>query len=94
MENIKTLEDLRIFLQEEFRNKFEDKLKVGKSEEDYLNVIKYMNSIIDRYDLSSEQKDYVKPFGINLEEASHIKTIVNTKSAQNILIKLKYKLNK
>lgn len=94
MENIKTLEDLRIFLQEEFKNKFEDKLKVAKRREEYLDVIKYMDSIIDKYDLSSEQKDYVKPFGINLEEASHIKTIINTKEAQDILIKLKSKLNK
>ncbi len=93
MENIKTLEDLRIFLEKEFDEKFKLKFKNAQDKDEYLEIFKHFYNFTDNYELSSEELDYVMPVKITMEEQSHNQTFINGQTAQNILLKLKAKNN-
>lgn len=72
--DIDTLEDLRLFYLQES--------KKIKSYDD-----KYLDSILENFELSSEEKIYITQFIFSMEEQSNKRTLINSKEAQKILLK-------
>ena len=78
--NLKTLEDLRLFLEAEAQ-KCNDERHLQES-------IKRLDEIINQFDLSDDAKAYVTK-NLLSEEQSNIKTIINSTKAKEILLKRK-----
>jgi len=84
MQQLKTLEDLRLYLEKKYQ---ENESKFNKSQP--LEIINYLNIFTNDYDLTSEEYDYVMPYGIDLQEQTNQKTLINSKKALEILLKRK-----
>lgn len=72
--DVNTLEDLRLFYLQES--------KKIKSYDD-----KYLDSILENFELSSGEKIYITQFIFSMEEQSNKRTLINSKEAQKILLK-------
>lgn len=80
IDNLKTLEDLRLFLEAEAR-KYKDERHLQETE-------KRLDGIINQFDLPDDEKIYVTK-NLLSEEQSNIKTIINSTKAKEILLKRK-----
>lgn len=84
MQQLKTLEDLRLYLEKKYQ---ENESKFDKSQP--LEIISYFDTFTKDYDLTREEYDYVMPYGIDLLEQTNQKTLINSKKALEILLKRK-----
>lgn len=85
MNDIKTLEDLRIFLSD----KFVDKNIENLTRKDILEITKKAQDIAFQYDLSADEMEYVLPIQVSNESQSNRKTLINTSKAQQIILRRK-----
>ncbi len=76
-----TLEDLKLYL--------ESKYKVEWKNLDTFEVIKKSEQVTNQYDLTYDESEYVTPIKSMNEDQSNSKTLINSKKAQEILIKRK-----
>lgn len=81
IDDVNTLEDLRLFYLQESR-KF---IQCDESQ------IKYLDSILENFELSSEERIYITQCIFSMEEQSNKRTLINSKKAQEILLKKKNK---
>lgn len=79
--NMNTLEDLKLYL--------ESKYKVEWKNLDTFEVIKKSEQVTNQYDLTYDESEYVTPIKSMNEDQSNSKTLINSKKAQEILIKRK-----
>ena len=81
MNNLTTLEDLNKFLSNKLETEFKDfNLK---------QQIQEINAILTKYNLSYDEYEYANPIKVDLESASHQKTMINATKAKAILLKRK-----
>ena len=78
---IKTLEDLRKYLEQ----KYEIEWKNLPLDE----IIRRQDAVLNQYQLTSDEYDYAAPITAVMEEQSANRTMINTKKAQEILLKRK-----
>jgi len=76
---IKTLEDLHNYLQ----TKYELEWKKLNTEE----ILKRQDEILSQYELNQDEYEYAAPITAVTEEQAVEKTMINTKKAQEILLK-------
>jgi hypothetical protein len=76
---IETLEDLRIYL----HTKYELEWK----ELDIEEILKKQDEVLSQYELNQDEYEYAAPIIAAMEEQSVEKTMINTKKAQEILLK-------
>lgn len=76
-DEVVTLEDLRMFFAQEAKkiNPYDD------------SQVKYLDSILDGYELSSDDKIYITQYIFSMEEQSNQKTLINAKKAATILLR-------
>ena len=79
--DLKTLEDLRRYLE----NRYEKEWK----EEEIIEAFFKASNYIKTFDLTKEETEYVMPINMIGEAQSTVKTMINTKKAQEILLKRK-----
>ncbi len=77
---IKTLEDLRLFVEAEARK--------STDESHLVEAINRIDEVINRYSLSADERIYVCK-NILSEEQSNTKTLINSTKAKEILLKRK-----
>ena len=78
---IKTLDDLRKYLEQ----KYEIEWKGLPLDE----IIRRQDAILNQYELTADEYDYAAPITTVMEEQSANRTMINTKKAQEILLKRK-----
>ena len=81
MQELKTLEDMRIYLD----TKYEDNWKNNEIE----YILEKCNETLSKYILTDNEYEYVMPIKAVLEEQSNSKTLINTRKALEILLKRK-----
>lgn len=78
---MKTLEDLKLYLDSKYEIEWKD-LEI-------LEVRRKSEQIVNQYDLTYDESDYVTPIKSMNEDQSNYKTLINSKKAQEILLKRK-----
>jgi len=83
MRHLKTLEDLKLYLELEYEQK--------KNRYSFEDIFTYLKEKVDKFDLSHEESEYAMPIESVNEDQANAKTMINSQKAYQILLKRKNK---